>query len=86
MIISPTNFQTSISSFEIINIVVPDPKIWLASSIAAAVDAAAVNPIGIKVFLTNGLSTFLIRGKPVFNNDPKSLPKNPSDFRQFIFC
>ena len=27
----------------------------------------------------NDLSTFPIKGKPVFSNGPKSLPKNPPD-------
>ena len=31
------------------------------------------------MLLANGLSTFPIKGNPVFNNGPKSLPKNPSD-------
>ena len=46
-----------ISSFEIINVIVPDPNIfvWIAAS---AVDVAAVNPNGIKTLLGYGLSTF----------------------------
>ena len=39
-------------------------------------DAAAVNPNKIKTLLANGLSTFPIKGSPVFSNGPKSLPKN----------
>ena len=31
------------------------------------------------MLLTNGLSTFPIRGSPVFSNGPKSLPRNPPD-------
>ena len=67
-----------ISLLEIINVVLPDPNIflWIAASVA---DAAAVNPDGIKTLLANGLSTFLIKGKPVFGNCPKTLPKNPRD-------
>ena len=66
------------SSFEITNVVVLDPNIllWIAASVA---DAAAVNPNGIKTLLANGLSTFPIKGNPVFSNGPKSLPKNPPD-------
>ena len=58
------------SSFEITNIVTPDPKafLWIAVSVA---DAAAVNPDGIKTLLANDL---------VFSNCTKSLPKNPPDF------
>ena len=69
-----------ISSFEIINVVrlaksegrAPDPNIFLR--VAAA--AAAINPNGIKTFLTNGLSTFTIKNNPVFSNDPKNLLRN----------
>ena len=41
------------SSFKIINVVVSDPNIfsWIAAS---AADASAVNPNGVKTFLTNG--------------------------------
>ena len=34
---------------------------------------------GIKALLANGLSTFFVKGKPVFNDGPLSLPKNPPD-------
>ena len=65
-----------ISSLEIINAVLRDPKIflWIAASVA---DAAAVYPNGIKTLLANGLTTFTINGNLVFSNGPKSLPKNP---------
>ena len=33
----------------------------------------------LKRFKLNGLSTFSIKGNPVFINGPKSLPKNTSD-------
>ena len=36
------------------------------------------------MLLTNGLSTFFIKGNPVFSNGPKSLPKNPPDWA--ILC
>ena len=68
----------SIFSSEIINVVNPDPNTF--SSIAVFVAAAAaVNPNDIKTFLANVLSTFSIKGNPVFSNGPKSLPKNPPD-------
>ena len=53
----------------------PDPKFffWIAASVAAA---AAVNPDGIKTLLVSSLSTFFIKGKPVFINDPKIIPIN----------
>ena len=46
--------------------------LWKAASVA---DAATVNPNGIKTLLASGLSTFFIKGYPVFSNCPKSLPK-----------
>ena len=63
-----------ISSFEIINVFIPDPNIflWIATSVA---DAAAVIPNGIGTLLANGLSTFPIKGNPVVRNGTKSLPK-----------
>ena len=68
---------SSIYSFKIINVVIPDPKtfFWIAASIAYV----AVNPNGIKTFLANGLSTFFIKGKLVFSYSIKSLPRNYSD-------
>ena len=75
-----------ISSFEVINVVArevksegrPGPKkiLWIAASIA---DVAAVNPNQIKTLLANGLSTFFVKGNPVFSNVPKILPENPPD-------
>ena len=63
-----TNFTISfILSFEIINVVLPDPNIflWIAASVAYA---TAVNPNSIKTLLTNGLSTFFIKDDLVFIN------------------
>ena len=69
-----------ISSFEIIKVVVPEPSIFFFFWIPASVsDAAAVNPNGIKTLLANGLITFFIVGNPVFNNGPRSLPRNHPD-------
>ena len=67
-----------ISSFEIITAFIPDPKIffWIAASVA---NAAAVNSNGFKTLLANGLSTFFIKGNPVFSNGCKCLPRNPLD-------
>ena len=61
----------------IINVVIPDPKIffWITSSVAAV----AVNPNGIKTLLVDGLSVFSDKGNPIFSNGPKSVPKNPPD-------
>ena len=52
-----------ISSFKIINVVVPylNNFFWIAAYVA---DAAAVNLNGIKTLLANSLSTFSIKGKP----------------------
>ena len=63
-----------IISLEIIIFVKPDPNIcvWITASVAAA-----VNPNDIKTLLANSLSTFPIKGNPVFSNGSKSLPKNP---------
>ena len=63
--------MSPISSFEINNIVVPKPRIL------TAVDDSAVNPNGIKTL--HGVSTFLIKGKAVFSNGPRSLSGNPPD-------
>ena len=51
--------------------------LWIAASAAYA---AAVNPNGIKTLFANGLSTFPIKGNPVFSIGSKSLPKNPPDW------
>ena len=67
-----------ISSFQIINVVLPDRDIFLCIA-ALVADGAAVNRNDIKTLIANGLSTFPIKGSPVFSNVPKSLPKNPPD-------
>ena len=46
-----------ISSFEIMSIVIPDPKIYFQIAVSVA-DAAAVNSNAIKTLLANGLSIF----------------------------
>ena len=43
---------------------------------AFVADAATVNPNGIKTLSPNGLSTFPIKGDPIFSNGLKILPKN----------
>ena len=65
-----------IFSLEVINFVLPNSIIflWIAAYVA---DDAAVNPNGIKTLLVSGLSTFLIKGGPVFSNSLKCLLKNP---------
>ena len=71
--------MSSISSFGIISVVVPELKIFLCIPESAA-DAAAVNPNGIKTLLANGLMTFFINGNLVFSNGPRRLPMNPRDY------
>ena len=71
--------MSSISSFDIISVVLfPDPKILLCIPVSAA-DAAAVSLKGIKTFLANGLITFFISGNPVFSNGPSNLSRKPPD-------
>ena len=48
--------MSSISLFDVISAVFPDPNIALCIP-ASAADAAAVNPKGIKTLLANGLIT-----------------------------
>ena len=52
-----------ISSFDIISVVVPDPKIFLCIP-AYAADDAAVDPKGIRMLLANVLITFFTSGNP----------------------
>ena len=70
--------MSSISSFDIISVVVPDSKILLCTP-ASAANAAAVNPNGTKTLLAYGWITLFINGNPVFNNGRSSLPRNPRD-------
>ena len=56
-----------ISSFNIISVVVPEPKTFLCIP-ASASDSAAVNSNGIKTLLANGLITFFTNGNTAFNN------------------
>ena len=71
--------MSSISSFDIISVAVPEPNFFLCFP-ASVADAAAVNPNVIKRLLANGLTTFFNNGNPIFSNGPKSLPRNPSDY------
>ena len=67
-----------ISSFESVNVAIPDQNIclWMTASVP---DTAVVKPNGIKTILASGLSKFFIKGYPVFSNGSKNLPKNPPD-------
>ena len=68
---------SSISSFDIISVVIPDPKILLW--IAAPATDAVVNPNGIKTYLAHALTTFFIKDNLVFSNGPRCLSGNPPD-------
>ena len=57
-----------ISSLEILNVLKPDPNIFLCIA-ASVANASAVNSNVIKTLLANGLSTFSIKGNPAFSND-----------------
>ena len=59
--------MSSISSFDIISVVVPELRIFLYIP-ASVADAAAVYPNGIKTLLANDLITFFINSNPVFSN------------------
>ena len=48
--------------------------------VTSIADAAAVTTNDIKIILANSLSTFPIKGNPVFDNGPKSLSNNPPDY------
>ena len=64
-----------VSSFEIINVVTPDLKIFLYSLTSSA-DFDVFNPNVIKTLLANGLSTFSIKEKALVSNDPRGLSRN----------
>ena len=70
--------MSSISSFEMIKIVAPEPSIFflILPSIA---DMAADNPNGANTFLANGIAT-LINGPA---NLPNKFLKNPPDCISF---
>ena len=70
---------SSISLFEIVNAVIPKTFFWIVASIVDTgvnTNVDAVNPNIINTLLTNILSTFFIKDKPVLSNGLKSLPKN----------
>ena len=71
--------MSSISSFDIISVVV-------LSVIVSAADTVAINPNGMKTLLANCWSTFFINGKRFFSNQPRSLPKYPPDCSILNIC
>ena len=78
MLLSCHFIKPFISLLKIINVVKPDPNIFLRTA-ASVADAVVVNPDCFKTLLAFGLSTFPIKGKPVFSNGSKSLPKTSLD-------
>ena len=67
-----------LSLFEIINAVIPNKKnIFSIAASVAYIATVSIN--GIKTLLDNCLTAFFIKGKPVFNNRSRNLPKNPLD-------
>ena len=68
--------MSSISLFDIISVVFPDPKIFLCIPVSAG-DAVAVNPKGIKTILASGLIASFINSNSVFSNGQSNLPRNP---------
>ena len=46
---------------------------------ASVAEVAAVDSNDIKTLLANGLSAFFIKGKPIFSNGPRRLPRDPPD-------
>ena len=67
--------MSSISSFYVSRVVVPEPKIFLC----IPASAIAVNPNEIKILLANVLIKSFINGNPVFNNGSRSLPRSHPD-------
>ena len=62
--------MSSISSFDIFNVVVPDPNIFYVFQHLMML--LPVNPNGIKTLLTNG--PFSIKDNPLFSNGPRNPP------------
>ena len=76
---------SSISPFDIINIVVPEPELTPPRSFSwiSASNAAAVNPNGIDTISTSGVNTFFTNGKSTFINGWKTLERRVFD--NFLF-
>ena len=72
------NYVIITRSLDITNVVFLELKIFLWVP-ATAVGTATVNPNGIKTLLANGLSTFFIKDKLVFNNGLRTLPRSSPD-------
>ena len=67
-----TIFKISfISSFEIISVVMPDPKNFFLT-VASGVDVVFVYPNGIRTLSASGMSTFFIKGSPFLIMDQEN--------------
>ena len=64
-----------ISSFEITNNLVPGPNIFFRKP-ASTTDDVVVNLNSLSNLLASDLSTILTDSKAIFNNHPRSLPRN----------
>ena len=81
LVVSPINFIsnldyssdlaifiiTSVSSFETINTVAPDPQMFFRTA-ASIADIVAVHPSSIKALLSNVVSRFFFNGKSAVSN------------------
>lgn len=67
-----------ISLFDIISVIVPDPRtlLWIPAS---AVEAATVKPKVTITLLANSVGIFFINSNPNFINTPRGLPKKVSN-------
>ena len=74
--VSTRDLTIFMTSFEIINVLIPDSKVFFG--ITPSVANAAANSNVIKTLLANDFSIFFI-SMPFFSNCPNLLPRNPSD-------
>ena len=69
---------SSISSFDIISAIVPNPDSFLGTPVSAAA-IAAVNPNGTSTFLAKNVSTFFINLRPTFISCRRNPLRNQPD-------
>ena len=68
--------MSSITSYQIIIVVIPEPKICFYV-LASSADAAVVSLNDIKTLLSDVLRVIFIKCHPNFSNVPSALPRNP---------
>ena len=68
--------MSSIASYQIIIVVILEPKICFYV-LASSADAAVVSLNDIKTLLSDVLRAIFIKGYPDFSNGPSTLPRNP---------